>query len=416
MTSEAVDHAYVWVWLPGHDEPVVCGRVDDVGPDLAFTYGRSYLARPDAMPLYLPELPLRRGPQRPPAPDMLAAGCIRDAAPDAWGQRVILHRLTGRASAHDDTGQVGLLTYLMESGSDRVGALDFQSSPTAYEHRGATAPLDQVVEAAARLQAGERFTPELERALLPGSTIGGARPKALLDDDGRSLIAKFSSPTDTFPWMPAEAVAMELARRVGLDVAPTSLTSSLGHDVLLVERFDRTPGARRRRMVVSAATMLQLGEASFRYGSYAELADVVRRQFTDPTATLRELFARIVFNMLVGNTDDHARNHSAFWDGHDATLTPAYDVCPQPRTGGEAALAMAVSRDGSRLARLEVALSAAAVYLLDESEARDIVDHQVTTIHERWEDACERVGVTAAQRQLLWGRSVCNPYTFEQHP
>lgn len=412
MTSEAAGHAFVWVWLPGRDEPVVAGRVDDVGPYLTFTYGRSYLARDDAMPLYLPELPLVRGPQKPPTPGMLAAGCIRDAAPDSWGQRIILHRLRGRAAPDDDTAQLRLLTYLLEAGSDRIGALDLQQHPDRYEPRGVITSLEEVITAADRLQRGEAFTPELERALLPGSSVGGARPKALLHDRGRPLIAKFSSPTDTFPWIAAEAVGMELARRAGLQVAATELTSSLGHDVLLVDRFDRVPGTGHRKMVVSGLTLLALDEMQVRHGSYADLADVIRRQFTDPKETLAELFARIVFNVLVGNTDDHPRNHAALWDGAAATLSPAYDVCPQPRSGGEAAQAMAIGRDGQRLSRLDVCIDAAEVYLLDSESARDIVDRLVTVVNEQWNDACDEVGLTDAQREQLWGRAVCNPYAF----
>ena len=412
MNSEQT--AFVWTWLPDRDEPVVAGRVDDVGPYLTFTYGRSYLERDDATPLYLPELPLVRGPQKPPAPGMPAPGCIRDAAPDSWGQRVILHRLRGRAARDDDTAQLGLLTYLLKAGSDRIGALDFQSASDRYVARGANASIEEVITAADRLQAGEPFRPELERALLPGSSVGGARPKALLDDHGRAVIAKFSSPTDTFPWMPAEAVAMELARRAGLSAAVTELTTSLGHDVLVVERFDRIAGTDRRRMVVSGLTLLALDEMHVRHGSYAELADVIRHQFTDPAETLAELFARIVFNVLVGNTDDHPRNHAAIWDGTHATLTPAYDICPQPRAGGETAQAMAIGRDGERLSRLDVCIDAAHVYLLEAREAHDIIERLVTVVHDQWDDASDHVGLSAAHRQLLWGRAVCNPYAFNR--
>ena len=412
MTSEQPTRSYVWVFLPGQEVPVPAGRVDDAGPYLTFTYGRSYLERDDAIPLYLPELPLRSGVQTPPEIDMLAHGCIRDAAPDSWGQRVILRRIVGRASADVDTNELPLLTYLTAAGSDRIGALDFQDTPHEYVPRGVAAPLEEILQAADRLQAGEPFSPALERALLPGSSVGGARPKALLDGDGRKMIAKFSSPTDTFPWMPAEAVAMELARRCGLTVAGTELTSALDHDVLLVDRFDRLSGTGQRRMVVSALTLLQLGEYSGHHGSYADLADVVRHQFTDPTETLTELFGRIVFNVLVGNTDDHPRNHAAFWDGQQATLTPAYDICPQPRTGQEATQGMAIGPDGQRLSQLRICRQAAGTYLLDEAEADDIIERMVTVVHEHWDDACDQVGVTAAQRQLLWGRSVCNPFVF----
>ncbi|HWT89719.1 MAG TPA: HipA domain-containing protein, partial [Solirubrobacterales bacterium] len=282
MTSEPAV-AFVWVWLPGAVEPVVAGRLDPVGPVVTFTYGQSYLERENVIPLYLPELPLERGPISPPVGEI--PGCIADATPDAWGQRVILHRLTGRADA--ETTELGPLTYLLQSGSDRIGALDFQVSPREYVPRAMDhAGLDDLAEAAERVEQGLPLPPELDQALLHGSSVGGARPKVLIDDGESKLIAKFSSTTDTYPVVKGEFVAMELARRCGIEAAPVRLTTAHGRDALLVERFDR-PGGGRRRALVSALTMLGLDEAGARYGSYADLADLVRARFTEPAKTLR---------------------------------------------------------------------------------------------------------------------------------
>jgi serine/threonine-protein kinase HipA len=208
---------------------------------------------------------------------------------------------------------------------------------------------------------------------------------------------------------------MELARRVGLDVAAVSLTKANGKDVLLVERFDRAPGSRKRRAVVSALTILGLSELTPRYASYANLAEDVRRRFTEPRETLRELFGRIVFNVLVGNTDDHARNHMAFWDGRDEmlTLTPAFDVCPYLRGGGEATQAMAIGPDGSRLSRVESCVAAASTYLLSEHEARAIVDHQVSVVEGEWEDVCDAAGLGVADRERFRRQAVLHPYARE---
>lgn len=118
--SPSLTTAFVWIWLPGAVEPVVAGRLDPAGDLIDFTYGRSYLARPNAIPLYLPELPLRSGRIRP-GPGLSVAGCITDAGPDSWGQRVILARHLGHLNRHSDTGDLGTLTYLLESGSDRIG-------------------------------------------------------------------------------------------------------------------------------------------------------------------------------------------------------------------------------------------------------------------------------------------------------
>jgi len=231
----------------------------------------------------------------------------------------------------------------------------------------------------------------------------------LIDDGPRRLIAKLSSQTDHYPVVKAEGVAMGLASRVGLDVAGVEATTSLGKDVLLVERFDR-PAEGGRTILVSALTMLGLHEMTARYASYADLAELIRRRFDDPQGTLHELFSRIVFNICIGNTDDHARNHAAFWDGTRLRLTPAYDLCPQPRSGGEAAQAMAIGRNGERRSQLRVCLGAAAIYQLSTKAAANIVEHQVTVIHEQWDDAADQARLTAAEKKLLWHRQILNPF------
>lgn len=409
MTISEPQQVFVWVWLPGATEPVVAGRLDPVGPIVNFTYGRSYLEREDAIPLDLPELPLERGPISPRAGEL--AGCIADAGPDAWGQRVILNRLTGRADA--DPHELGPLTYLIESGSDRVGALDFQRSSTEYVPRGTQqTPLAELAEAAERVEKGLSLSPELDQALLHGSSIGGARPKALLHGREVGWVAKFSSTTDTYPVVKGEFVAMELARRAGLKVARVQLASAHGRDVLLVERFDR-PGGGRRLAMVSALTMLGLSVAGARYGSYADLADEIRARFTEPKATLRELFSRIVFNILCSNTDDHPRNHAAFWDGEALSLTPAYDVCPQLRSGGEAAQLMAIGRDGWRMSQVAGCVERASTYLLSEAEAREIVDGQIETITEQWDEVCDLAELAEGARRAFRARQFLNPYALE---
>ena len=410
-TSDPVqnpDRAYVWVWLPGATEPVVAGRLDDRGAIVTFTYARSYLERAEPMALYLPELPLQRGELQPLSGEI--AGCVSDAAPDAWGRRAIEHR---RGDAYSD---LPILTYLLESGSDRIGALDFQVSASRYEARlGDSASLTELAKAADHVDRGEPLTPALHRALLHGTSVGGARPKALIADGERGMIAKFSSSTDPYPVVKAEYIAMELARRAGIDAARVELAQALGREVLMVERFDRTHrGA--RRMMVSALTILECHGAhgiAGRYATYAELAHQIRARFTNADSTLREMFSRIVFNILVSNTDDHARNHSAFWDGADLTLTPAYDICPQLRTGEEAAQAMAFGPDGDRLSQVARCVAHAGHYHLTAQQAREIVDQHVATIRTHWDEVCDIAATSRADKQRLWGRQFLNPYALE---
>ena len=415
-----VTEAFVWVWLPGAVEPVIAGRIALEGAFYIFNYGRSYLERADAIPIYSPELPLQRGSIAP-EPPLDMAGCLRDGAPDAWGRRVIINRLTGlRGDAARDV-EFDELTFMLHSGSDRIGALDFQTSANRYRPREQeNATLEELLEAAGRVERGEPIPAALDKALFHGSSIGGARPKALVQDGPDKFIAKFSATNDTYAVVKAEYVAMRLAAEVGLNVAPVRLAKASGKDVLLVRRFDREHDGKgwTRRAMVSALTMLGLSELQARHASYLDLAEIVRARFTDPQMTLRELFGRMVFNILTGNTDDHARNHAAFWNGTHLTLTPAYDICPQARTGREANQAMIVhgddrGRNDDRRSLLENCRLSASSFLLGEAEARDLIDRQLVGIRDGWAPACDAAELSEVDRAFLWGRQFLNDYAFD---
>lgn len=406
--------AYVWIWLPGAVEPVVAGRLEADGANYVFNYGRSYLARADAIPIYLPELPLRPGAIAP-TPPLEIANCLRDAAPDAWGRRVIINRMTGLRGASANDVELDELTFLLQSGSDRVGALDFQTSPTDYTAREtATATLDDLQESASLVEQGAPLAPPLADALQHGTAIGGARPKALIDAGDKKYVAKFSSSTDTFNMVKGEYIAMRLAALAGLTVAPVKLTEALGKDVLLVERFDRIKRKRgwERRAMVSALTLFGLHEMMAAHASYQDLAEAIRARFTSPKETLRELFARMSFNILVGNTDDHARNHAAFWDGESLSLTPAYDICPQSRVGREASQAMFI-HDRERSSRLAACVTAAPHFLIAEVAALEIIKAQVNCIKQNWDAVCQEASLSATDQSFFWGRQILNDFAFE---
>ena len=418
MTSrEAPREAYVWIWLPGATGPVVAGRLSADGDTLHFLYGRSYLARDDAIAIYDPELPLRRG-SLPLLDNLSMPGCLRDAAPDAWGRRVIINRKLGMRGRNIDTARLDELTYLLDSGSDRIGALDFQHSPTEYVPREASnATMKELLTAAAKVERGVPLNPDLDQALFHGTSIGGARPKALIVEGDRKYIAKFSAQGDVYSVVKAEYVAMRLAAEAGLDVAPVRLQRVAGKDVLLIERFDRRRQASgwTRRAMVSALTLFALDEMLARYASYEDLASIVRHRFVGPRETLRELFSRMVFNVLCGNTDDHARNHAAFWDGRELALTPAYDICPQPRTGTEAGQAMLILGN-ERQSQLSLCLEAASSFLLKPAEARRIVKHQVGVVKKRWDAICDEANPSTTDRRYFWRRQFLNPFAFEGLP
>jgi len=406
--------AFVWIWLPGETEPVVAGKLSLDGQNLLFNYGKSYLERKNAIAIYEAELPLKSGAQR------LLAGlsmpnCIRDGAPDAWGRRVLINRLLGLSADASNTTQLDELTYLLESGSDRIGALDFQHSATEYVPRSpVNAPLEELLDAAALVEKGTPLTPELDQALHHGSSIGGARPKALIQDGQKKYIAKFSSSTDLYSVVKAEFIAMRLAALAGLDVAPVSMAQAANKDVLLIKRFDRTHVADswQRKAMVSALTLLGLDEMMARYASYEDLAEIIRHRFKNASVTLKELFSRLVFNILCGNTDDHARNHAAFWDGDMLTLTPAYDICPQGRTGNEATQAMLISGD-NRMSQLTTCLGAAQNFLLSREEAHAIIERQIEVIEANWSAVCNEANLSETDRALFWKRQFLNPFALE---
>ncbi|NEB06442.1 HipA domain-containing protein, partial [Streptomyces sp. SID13726] len=234
------------------------------------------LADPRAISLYGPTLPLRDDWIEPPDGWTIAPN-LRDAGPDAWGQRVILDRLHGHRGSTADVTDIDELTYLLLSSSNRIGGLDFQESSRQYVPRDETAALDELFDAASALERGQELTPALRAALESGTGIGGARPKANLVDHGRQLIAKFTSSSDTFPVVQAEAVAIHLARSVGIVVPRADVVRSRGRWALVVERFDRDAlGA--RRIVVSGLTLTGLTESTARTGTYPELVDVLRAQ------------------------------------------------------------------------------------------------------------------------------------------
>jgi serine/threonine-protein kinase HipA len=417
MTSKYQEPQEVYVWFFPNKEatPVVMGRISRHGTQYVFNYGRTWLANNKAIPLYLPELSLKSGIISP-LPALNMAGCLRDGLPDSWGRRIIIHRLTGLKHRQSTDIEFDELTYMLHSGSDRIGAIDFQESATSYVPRQEkNASLEELYEATERITMGNDLSPELARALFHGSSIGGARPKALINDNARKMIAKFSIDTDSYNVVKAEFIAMMLAKKVGLDVASVELTQASGKDILLIERFDRIPidvNKWGRRAMVSALTLFGLDEMHARYAHYGELADIIRIRFVEPRKTLRELFGRMVFNILVGNTDDHARNHAAFWDGQYLSLTPAYDICPQHRTGREATQAMLI-HETDRRSTMATCLASALQFQLSALEAQEIIDHQVDCITQSWSEVCEQARLSRAERTFLWKRQFLNDYAFD---
>lgn len=209
---------------------------------------------------------------------------------------------------------------------------------------------------------------------------------------------------------------MLMAARVGIDVAHVEVvTISGGKEVLLVDRFDR-PKDGGRTAVVSALTVLGLREEESRYASYIDIVNAMRHPgWADSGAQLRELYTRLVLNIAISNTDDHLRNHAAFWNGRELRLTPAYDVSPQPRNTQVATHAIKLTNTGENASQFRVAKAAAAAFLLTSSEAQDIIDHVVDTITTSWDEVCDEARLTQAERDQLWRREFLNRYAFYEN-
>lgn len=407
MTSNDEARVFVWTWLPGFGAPVVAGAVQaDAAGVSHFAYARSYRNLPGALALG-PDLPLGAGTITP-RDGLHLAGTLRDGLPDAWGQRVILDRVQGTRRLEADTASLADAVYMLESGSNRFGALDFQASATDYQARSEPSTLEEMLRAAEILDAGEELTPDLDAAANHGTSIGGARPKAqIIDADGRHWIAKFASTSDRLPVVQAEAAALDLAYRVGIDVPESRIEYVLGRPVLLIRRFDRTEDG-GRLAATSMLSVLKLGEMTGRHATYPEFLD---RLHGSPGV---ELFTRVAFNIAVGNTDDHARNHAALWDGTKLTLAPAYDLDPTPRPGGyDSNQAIAYSRAGHRRSNLNDLLGAVADYGTTPGEGRAIVDHVVDTVERDWASAAETAGLTARQAAQIRATKLLRELSLE---
>ncbi len=398
----STEHAYVWIWLPQHSEPTVCGKLTKENQRCVFSYGKHYRLNPLAIPLSPLELPLLAGKHSPQNLNLIHS-CIRDAAPDAWGRMLIDYQYPDLSCSE--------LDYLMLSGSNRIGALDFQASATEYIPRTTKEiHIDDIDRFASQLESGEPFQNSLDTLLFHGTSVGGARPKCLMTIDEQDYIAKFSLSTDRYPIINAEYIGMKLAKAVGINVAEVQFSQLAKRDVLLVTRFDRDKTY--RRLMLSGLSLLDLNEMEARYASYPKLASIIREQFADPKENLEELFRRLVFNILIGNTDDHARNHAAFWNGHTLTLTPAYDLCPQQRLGNEETQAMAIEGMDGNFSTIRNALSISHHFLLEKQQAKQIVAFQTETIRTQWKSLCDEVNLNENDRPLLWKRAIMNDFCF----
>lgn len=400
MTSERA--CYVFVVLPGETEFTVAGRfrvstTREGSPLGEFVYGRSYLGRPDAVELDPVELRLAERVYRTGRMGGFF-GAIRDAMPDYWGRLLIERRSGGTMPGEFD--------YLMLGPDDRAGALGFGSRlepPRPRRRFNAVVDLSGL-QAAADAVLADRFevtgalADRARELLIAGTSMGGARPKALVEDGEALWIAKFRQRSDRWNLPRVEHGLLRLARRCGLETAGSRVERIGDRDALLVRRFDRewTGDGYVRHRMASALTLLRADDSPTdrRRWSYLSLADEVRRASASPREDLRELFGRMCFNAAVSNLDDHPRNHAMLARGRNWRLSPAYDLEPMPVVAVERRdLAMVCGPRGRRADRPNL-LGAAGRFLLGRDEARAIFNGVTETIRSSWRETMRRAGVS----------------------
>ena len=413
ISKESSAECYVYIMLPGEISFVTAGRFvlekTAHGQPLGrFVYGRSYLKNRDAVEFDPIELKLST---RTYETTQLQGvfGALRDAGPDYWGRRVI-EKHAGRA-------QLGELDYLLESPDDRAGALGFgrqQSPPAPLRKFNQAIDLEKLLSLASALIKDEipsdPQAQQVQDLMLLGTSMGGARPKAVVQDGEGLWIAKFNRDDDRWNNTRVEHAMLRLARECGLYSAESRIETVGTKDVLLVKRFDRERAAKgyTRARMVSGLTLLRADEApqGRQNWSYLLLVETLRRVVADARSDARELFRRICFNALISNLDDHPRNHAILAKEREWRLSPAYDLTPSvPVSIEHRDLAMECGDQG-RHANAKNILSQHARFLLGEEEAQGIVNDMKVQVQATWYETLRASGVSESDAEAIRGAFV----------
>ncbi len=409
MTSER--QCFVYIVPPGSTEFSTAGKFQisltrEGIPTGEFVYGKKYMDRSDAVELDPVELRLGQINYKTVRLNGIF-GAIRDAMPDFWGRKII-ERHSGKTNLDE-------FDYLMYGADDRAGALGFGLNvipPAPRKDFNKTLDLEAIQKMAEFILRNENSNnlppsdlQQVQEFLLEGTSMGGARPKAVVEDDNSLWIAKFSSPYDRWNFPLVEFSLLNLAKKCGINVADHKMTRVAYKDVLMVRRFDRNKsnnGYFRYRMV-SALTLLKSDEnpTARDYWSYLILADEIRRISSHPTEDLHELFKRMCFNALVSNLDDHPRNHAILAKDKAWRLSPAYDLTPSSTVAKETRyLAMTCGING-RAAQKNNLLSAHNRFLLSKEEAENIINKMIEVIKTEWYATFRHAGVCEQDCQMI---------------
>jgi serine/threonine-protein kinase HipA len=392
MTSRASSsECFIYITLPGQITATTAGkfvltqntRGDALG---RFVYGRSYLENTEAVEIDPVELKLSTRTYET-AQLNGVFGALRDAGPDYWG-RLIIEKHTGRS-------QLGELDYLLESPDDRAGALSFGLNnvpPTPLRKFNKTLDLEKLQTLADDLIQdaipNDPDAPQVQDLMLLGTSMGGARPKAVIQDDDALWLAKFNRPDDRWNNTRVEHAVLRLARECGITTAESRIVTVGGKDVLLIKRFDRekTPSGYARARMVSGLTILRTDDSATSRSrwSYVILVEEIRRIVPEPKKDAAELFRRMCFNALISNIDDHPRNHAVIAKEKDWKLSPAFDLTPSPAISEERRDLAMDCGDMGRYANAKNIVSQHARFLLETNEAKNIVNQMHSQVGKTW--------------------------------
>lgn len=399
--------AFVYVDIEG--EPVLVGRLwartRKNRESASFEYDPGWLRDPRRFSLE-PALQLGPGPFHT-GPDRALFGAIGDSAPDRWG-RVLMRRAERRRAERagepaprtlreidyllmvDDEARQGALRFAREKGEPFLASHEAERVPPLVE-------LPRLLAAAEHVATDSASDEDLRLLLAPGSSLGGARPKASVRDrDGHLAIAKFPHKDDEYNTVLWEALALTLAGKAGIPVPEWRLETVADRLVLVLRRFDRVADTR----IPFLSAMSMVGARDNETRSYLEFVDVLRRYGASPVADMHALWRRIVFSVLISNTDDHLRNHGFTYAGSDGwCLAPAYDLNPVPTDIKPRVLATAIDLEDST-ASLELALSVAAYFELDGSRARAIAA-EVGEVVGGWREEAAKLGARSAEIERM---------------
>ena len=410
MTSEVgVTECFVYMMLPGTSKFVTVGRFvlrsNRAGVSVGhFVYGRSYLNNPDAVPIDPIELKLTSATYQTTALKGIF-GALRDAGPDYWGRRVI--------EKHAGIVGLGELDYLLYAPDDRAGALGFglgPKPPAPQRKFNKTLDLAKLIRLADAIIANEEVpeSPEAKQAydlMLVGTSMGGARPKAVAEDTDGLWITKFNRSDDKWNYARTERAMLELARACGIQAAQNRIVTVADRDVLLVKRFDRdkTKEGYLRARMMSGLTILRTEDTHQHRErwSYVLLAEELRRISRRPRDDAAELFKRMVFNALISNTDDHPRNHAAIARDKGWQLSPAYDLTPSMPISEERRDLAMICGDAGRYANAENMLTRATHFHLQFDEAKAIINAMEAQVKASWYEIARREGVSERDCALI---------------